>query len=253
MKLHRFSSLNKPTEDPCFALFPDIPTCLDYSYRYSPSFAENNFAYHHGRAAMNRHFYGAPAGLDPDLLCYTTEQHDFGDHQGEPTTWSSQYSVRIVCNSLYLFGEHTMDSIDIQSMRTRLDEGVYAICHHTTTSGLPDLSTYSTRAAGLHASETSRFLREPGRVVHGSCDKCLTDYTTEITRNCRRLGAEVFYRVKMRTYHDFGQFRSPDEWKWRAWRRRIRECGTVQCRDVEVYPPGIVRQRYYAAEEEESA
>lgn len=115
IKLHKFSSLNKPNEDPYIVLVPYIPTCLGYGYWYSPVFAENHFAYHHGRAAMNRHFYGAPAGLDLDLLCHETSHRDFDDQYGV-ITWSGRYSVRIICNSLYLSGRHIMDSTDIPSM-----------------------------------------------------------------------------------------------------------------------------------------
>ncbi|CAH0048635.1 unnamed protein product [Clonostachys solani] len=71
--LHRLSSLNKPNERPPSS---GAPTCLGIDYQNSPTFSENHFAYHHGRAVMNRHFYGAPAGLDPKALRYKTLFND---------------------------------------------------------------------------------------------------------------------------------------------------------------------------------
>lgn len=64
------------------------------------------------------------------------------------------------------------------------------------------------------------------------------------------LGARNLYRVEIKTYHDFGQFRSPNEWKWRAWRHKIKERGSVKGRDMKVYPPRSVYRQYCVAEEE---
>lgn len=247
MELHKSSSLNKPNENPYVVLQRqhNLPTCVLQSPQYSLIFSRNHFAYHHGRAVMNRHFYGTPAGLDPNLLCYKTLYHYPIGHR-RLLELSSRYSVRIQYNSLYLFGKHIMDSIDIPSMTTKLDKGNFNICQHIVTTARPDLLEYTRRAAGLDASEISRFLQEPGRVVHGSCARCLTDYTVEISRNSTRncLGLlKVFYRVEIQAYHDFGQFRSLNDWKWRAWGDEFER------RDMNVYPPGSVYQQYYAAEE----
>ena len=252
IKLHSYYSLNKPTESPwCFwSRDMDIPTCLGPKYRYSPIAADNNFAYHHVRAAMNHHFYGPPAGVDPDSLRYGTT-YLTTDKRWNYITWSSRYSVRIIYDSLFLYGEHAMDSTDISSMMTRLDEGDYHICHHITTKDRTGDRTLLTRAAGLAASEVSQSLQQPGRVVHGSCDLCLTDYTVDITRACQLSKANVDYQVRIQTYHDFGQFRSPEEWKWRAWRHVHEECWYGEPRDVQLYPPGSVRLQYCAAKDRE--
>lgn len=255
MKLHRFSSLNKPTENPQRVWIRGMNrlTCLGFDYRYSPISANNHFAYHHGRAAMNRHFYGPPAGVDPDSLRYETTKLTSDKHRNH-ITWSSQYSVKIKCGSLFLYGEHVMDSTDIDSMMTRLDEGLYDNCHHITTEDITTLRTPSVlkRVAGLVASEIAQSLQQPGRVVHGSCILCLTDYTVEIARKCRLPKAGVDYQVRIQTNHDLGQFRSPEEWKWRAWRQNCTRNWYDEPRDMQLYPPGSVRLQYCAAEDGEA-
>lgn len=249
VKLHRFSSLNKPTECPriFWSRGRNHPTCLGFGYRNSPIAANNHFAYHHGRAAMNRHFYGPPAGVDPDSLHYETTRRT-SDYHSDVFTWSSQFSVRIIDDSLFLYGQHAMDATDISSMMKRLDEGRYHLCHHLATENKEGPRRLLKRVAGLVVSEVSLFLQQPGRVVHGSCAFCLTDYTVEITRKCRLSRASTYYHVRIQTYHDFGQFRSPEEWKWRAW--RYTPISYPKPRDVRLYPPGSIRLQYCAAKDE---
>ncbi|KAH8178637.1 hypothetical protein LIA77_00156 [Sarocladium implicatum] len=253
IKLHRYSSLNKPTQSPASFWFQkrNRPTCLGPKYRYSPLYANNYFAYHHGRAAMNRHFHGPPAGVDQDSLRYETTRLTADKHMN-CSTWSSRYSVRIVCDSLFLYGEHAMDSTDISSMMKTLDEGSHDICHHITTKPIRRSFELLTRVAGLVASEISQFLQQPGRVVHGSCTRCLTDYTVEIIRKSRHSEAGVYYQVRIQTYHDFGQFRSPEEWKWMVWRHVRLEDWIGEPRDVQLYPPGSVRLQYCADKDREN-
>ncbi|CAH0015353.1 unnamed protein product [Clonostachys rhizophaga] len=188
---------------------------------------------------MNRHFYGAPAGLDPESLRYYV--------------WFGRYSVKIISDNLFLFGENVMESGDERSMTRKLNAGSYDICPHTTTSTMSNRLFCSTRAVGLSEGDICRFLQEPGRVVHGSCARCLTDYTVKISRRSRSPGPVVSYRVKIKTWTDFGQFRSPQDWKWRAWRRKAGEYYSVAPRNFKKYPPRSVFQRCHAAEEQKES
>jgi hypothetical protein len=248
-RLHRISSLNKPNEPPPFS---GAPICLGIDYKNSPTFSENHFAYHHGRAAMNHHFYGAPAGIDPESLRYKTLFKDINLILGYHV-WFGRYSVKIISDNLFLFGENVMESRDVRSMTRKLNAGSFDICPHTTTSAISNRMLCSTRAVGLSEGDIFRFLQEPGRVVHGSCARCLTDYTVEISRRSRSPGPVVSFRVKIKTWTDFGQFRSPQDWKWRAWRRKAGEYYLVTPRNLKTYPPGSVFKRYRPVEEQEES
>ncbi|VUC37715.1 unnamed protein product [Clonostachys rosea] len=173
MRLHRFPCLNIPNEYPPFR---HTPACLGSSYEISQSFSENHFAYHHGRAAMNRHLYGAPAGLDIRSPRYETLYRD-ASLKIEWHASPGRFSAKIICDSLFL-GENLLDSAKVPTMTSRLDRGYYDVCPHTMTGLITGRMECCTRAAGLSLGEISKFMREPGRVVPGSCQTCLTDYTT---------------------------------------------------------------------------
>lgn len=242
-RLHRFSRLNKPNEEPEMVLGDRTPECLGNNYPHSPEFANNHFGYHHGRAVMNRHFYGLSAGIDPISLRYGISWTTL-EHESSYITWLGQFSVRVVQDCLFLVGKHTLTARNVPSLIMSLNSGLYDICPHTTTGDTSREMTLMERAVGLSPGDIPILLQEPGRTVHGSCRRCLTDYTVEVARIPRLWGFDTIYGVTVHTYHDFGSFRSPEDWKWKAWRSRIDDIW-VKRRDTQTYSFGSVRQRFH--------
>ncbi|KAI0470944.1 hypothetical protein GGR56DRAFT_121666 [Xylariaceae sp. FL0804] len=106
-------------------------------------------------------------------------------------------------------------------------------------------------ASSSSSSSMSKQQQQP-QTVYGSCDVCLTDYETTITRQARGgpegTGAATangggIWSLTITSYHQLGSCRSPYDPKWQAFaveRSRWR----APKRDEAAHPDGAVRQRW---------
>ncbi|KAL7940716.1 hypothetical protein V8C42DRAFT_356080 [Trichoderma barbatum] len=224
-------------------------SCLRYHYKktfkQTPGCHRYELNYLHGRLVMNRHLYDSPKGLPLESLAYPT----FMTSWGGGTLWQQNPSAKIIGDELFLCITHTLAGA-AATLRDAIDEGRHGICMHVATDSV-DLD-YS--------------YRDACREVRGSCTVCLTDYVTTVERGqvneifqseIPNYGLSVGplvngWSVTITTYHQLGRCRDPDDWKWVTLAedlidRRLSKGPAQPRRDMRLYPPGVIREKWQIA------
>ncbi|KAI0859319.1 hypothetical protein F4860DRAFT_269841 [Xylaria cubensis] len=228
-----------------------------------------NLGYHLARLVMNRHLFGAPNGLPLDNL-----HRRFVEFQGYGARpWNQDLSFKIVDNELFLQAIHVFHARDSAGFGAASGHQNHYICPHIVTAIPPDRNIYVLdEIPELKDHRLHRLI--PCRDVLRHCPRCLTDFkmTVERVRDCElplgtvpttpqrgwiSHGGQVhrWYEVEPHTkpdaagwqiiivaYHQFGNCRSPQDWKWKALSPGI-ELMTSR-RDTVYYPPGAVIRKW---------
>ncbi|KAH0490185.1 hypothetical protein TgHK011_001665 [Trichoderma gracile] len=280
-QLHPFSQDWNPTD--AIQLYgPKITgACLGFHgrqvYEPNPGRSSYRLRYVHVRLVMNGHLYGSPAGLPLNNLDHSALVQSSYSHRGP--LWQQISRAKIIGGELFLSTTHVIAG-RAKILRQVIDEGFYNLCNHviaspawcmyTSPQDSIDLDTCRVAALEEHTpdcvymGDTSLSLFKYCRDVPGSCDVCLTDYTTtialglvrEIHRSGSALGETTIrppvdgWIVRIVTYHQIGRGRDEHDWKWVALTKRPTERNDAQSntgreppvRDQRLYPPGMIRR-----------
>lgn len=199
--------------------FMNIP-CLNMGF--APiSTSSFSIGYHLVRQVMNRHFYGAPAGLPIETLDVSVRHNVFT----LPThpQWKSKFIASIIRDELVLCGTHKLSTptYSMEPFWDYVNEHRLNICSHLKTHG---------RYSELHHIGT------------GCCFLCPSDYVSSIN-----IIAKGRIHLTINTYHLLGDGRHHMDWKWRALvgapERTSEEPAhqDVASRDFIKYPSGYIR------------
>lgn len=234
-KLHTFYPVPSPA-DPRIGFMKPLHKCWkDMEHR--PAHSCHRLGYHHGRLVMNRHFHGPQAGL-PITWINATAPHGYGSRY-KPGDWTITYAGKIVQDELVLRITRVLKARDVEGLYTILKNGIHNVCPHIFT----DPDTPGSTFEGLGLCDKIQFT---GQILSGFCNKCLTDYTVEFEKTpswCRQKRCSMV----LQSYHIVGDFRDPQDWKWRAFisdlsRRLYTRFDEV--RDTKTYPPGLAFSRW---------
>lgn len=185
--LHRFS---QPWHRANLFHYSHYSDCKRHHYRniFKPNSASSyKLSYIHARLVMNRHFYGFPKGLPLESIAFPAIARN---KPGEPF-WQETPSARIIDDELFLCITHTLEGGGA-TLRGIIDKGWSGICKHLTRDrfrSMPELLE-----PGEYESN-ELLLFEDCQNGPGSCNVCLTDYTTTVERG------EVHEKIRDR----FGQ------------------------------------------------
>ncbi|KAF1950756.1 hypothetical protein CC80DRAFT_554111 [Byssothecium circinans] len=194
--------------------------------------------YHHARLVMNRHFYGPSHGLPPHKLekriCFTSSGG---------VTDSESLRARIVDDKLLVLLVRTLyhSRGDSKTLRGYVDSRGNSACKHLTLrKGCPDFAPLQLPELAKDKTTPDHFA--PCDQSFGSCTFCLTDYCIDISWRGKKKG----YAIKVSSYHQLGDCRSPFDWSWRTISTRLTNEEPRTAYPVE-YRPGSVRDRWNRA------
>lgn len=262
-RLHRWEKWWAPTNYDKYGARIDLCSKMDWAREcFSPRlYGQYELGYQHFRLVTNRHYYGANKGLPLQNLeaTFSVKTSSSGC-----TRWRQTWSARIIDNELFLRAHHRIQAPDEAALRGALDGAYlneanikrYYLCHHVCIASEELMARFPV----LFIRPEPLGNRGPWaacRNVPGSCKKCLTDYVVTIeTPDTCNSGA---WRLSVTTYHQLGDGRSPEDWKWKTikspagvsrdyakneWRRHKQ-------RDAQIYPPGLVMETWELPQEHE--
>lgn len=183
--------------------------------RFTPMGNSYDLGYHHARLAMNRHFYGAEYGIPLKNICI---QHQ---SQREKTTIQCSTSASIINDELFLRRTYTftVTNLDAPVFRRCTGHRDFRLCEH-----LPFF-----RNSSIYHQAIPELQRQPRAVSSkdqfvpctnspGSCGLCLLDYDITISK----VDSSDVWKVQIDAYHQLGDCRSPDDWKWARFTEKSR-------------------------------
>jgi hypothetical protein len=234
-KLHRWSKswgryINGPVNDdlPCKRLF--VRYCFDWlNFCYFP--------YHHARLVMNRHFYGAAHGL-PLQRC---EGRQWLQHPFSRVTDYVSLRARIVDDKLLFRSVRNLSHSrgNFKALRSYIDSTSCHVCEHLSPErGRPDIGRLQLPEMAMDNLTSDH--PTPHNDSVRSCPICLTDYCISIWQDRKGCFIKIF------TYRQLGDCRSPFDWNWRIMRGLQLEFEKPRERTLE--RPGIVRDRWHKAD-----
>jgi hypothetical protein len=226
---------------------------------------------------MNRHFYGAPNGLPPESLAWDGPALR-GCFQLE---WNQSATAKIIGDELFLRITHTLEG-PANLVADELYMKRYEICDHVSTHTAGCLrwpnnwTAQSLLALVVWPAKSLLACRD----MPGSCNGCLTDYTTTVEPTTVEPEGPVHYwvsenglqnvvsadgtstdlknetlvglvrggcRITITAYHALGRCRYADDRMWaslthESWKRDFRrgDRDKPYC----LYPPGAVEDKW---------
>lgn len=195
-------------------------------------------SYNHVRLVMNRHLFGAPAGLPLSAfrLDNTSSPAD------GPLRWHQSWSARIIDNELFLRCTRTLvspgEAVTARAARDAIDDGEYRICKHV--GALSRYKSFDVEAL-QRPSGNGHELFTPCSEMPGSCGHCLTDYVTTV--ECSGEDEDAECRITLTSWHRLGGGRSPEDEKWEMF-ASDGFAGDLVVRDVVRYANGEARRAW---------
>jgi hypothetical protein len=164
--------------------------------------------YECARLVMNQRFYGSTHGPSLRILEQTDSYSDsFGVRRSfshTPRIIDDQLLVESVIRVSYSKGDPT-------SLRDSIERLGPRVCQHITLAkGRSRLTPVQLPEIVPNGSTPDLFT--PCVQSFGSCAFCTTDYTIKISWRGKRKG----YVIKVRTYRQLGDCRSPSAWSWHS-------------------------------------
>ncbi|KAH7328027.1 hypothetical protein B0I35DRAFT_416357 [Stachybotrys elegans] len=233
--LHSFS--RAPGHGSGLALPSKCPATQD---RFSPvGNTAWDMTYARARLALNAHLYGAARGIPLSALCaeHTCVRDAVSVHC---TT-----AARVLDDELFLHRRYTLTvrAADVARFRRSTGPRDFRLCEHT--SFFANSSPHRQYVPELHRRPwTGGDGLVPCENAPGSCGVCLMDYDVSITPSADASS----WAVVIRAYHQLGDCRTPDDWKW----ARFTESSAPQSvgfpdrpnRRGSYYYPGMVRRTW---------
>ena len=210
--------------------------------RFSPGGNGYGLAYYHARLVVNAHLYGPAHGIPLEAICVSHEE------ERDATIVRCSTAARIIRDELFIHRTYafTLQASTVPLFRAEAGPGDFRICEHT--PFFRSSSVYhqfiielARRPAG--AGEDGLAECEASR---GACGLCLMDYDITIERI--HGGGEKAWEVTIRTYHQVGSCRSPDDWKWARFTEKARPPFLIPeqpNRHEDFHPPGSVMQQWF--------
>ncbi|KAI9167129.1 hypothetical protein HJFPF1_03253 [Paramyrothecium foliicola] len=211
--------------------------------KFSPIGNPYNLSYPHARLAMNAHLYGAEHGIPlRNLEAEHTETHGAVDIRC--STLASIVSGELFIRRSYTF---TIPTADIPSFRKCTGARDFRLCEHT--SFFSNSSVYRQYVPELQrqpAADDDAFV--PCTAAPGSCGLCLMDYDVTIhPASPASAAAPDGWSVSVDAYHQLGDCRSPEDWRWARFSEAARPhlfFPNRPNRRGSAHYPGVVKKRW---------
>lgn len=244
-KLHRFDKWWKPTNYKSGYTCRTMYNAFEWvNFNGELSIEQYTLGYQLVRLVTNGYMFGANKGL-PVKSLEGTESIKNMLYPFEPAHWRRTWSARIINDELFLQARHQIQATDEPALRRVIDESDYQLCSHISID-----SERWRNCLNIFWRPQPLYSRGPWaacRNESGSCERCLTDYVLTIET------PETFsfgWRISISTYHQLGDGRSPQDWKWMAYRGAMSHekwpggrFSRVQ-RDFHRYPAGLVMRTW---------
>jgi hypothetical protein len=183
---------------------------------------------------MNRHLYGSTHGVS--INKFNKRAKTVEDPFGVTITVSHHASIvddKLLVSSTMIMSHPQGDAA---SFRRSIDERPRPVCAHIGMRKPHSPGLAPAQLPELEASPSSAFRRCKG--AFGACPFCLTAYRIDISWQ----GAKKEYLIKLVTYRQLGDCRSPVEWSWRS-RLALRTDEVHRIEFSPNYGPGFARDR----------
>ena len=213
---------------------------------FAPTGNTFGFGYHHARLVMNRHLYGPEYGIPIENICVSHEA------QRGNLTVSCSTKAKIIHDELFLHRTYTFTVPNgaVSEFRKCTGHRDFRLCEHLPLlrsssvyqQGIPELQARPIDGASATTATTTteeQFLA--CEQAPGSCGLCLLDYDISIERAAGDGNAPAsdstaaaaaaasdshatgcVWQVTINAYHQLGDCRSPDDWKWARFTERSR-------------------------------
>lgn len=222
---------------------------------FSPTGNPFDLGYHHARLVMNAHLYGPSRGTPLGSLCVK--------HEARRDRYTVQCSTaaNIIDDELFLRRTYsfTIDNADVGAFRRCTGQRDFRICEHLPffrnssayNQAIPELQRRPHQSKGTGAGSSSSasgdaFVR--CKSSPGSCGICLLDYDITIDKVPSATGAKGdAWAVTIEAYHQLGDCRSPQDWKWARFTEKTRPGLFLPCRPNRrgsSYRPGAVKRTW---------
>lgn len=183
--------------------------------RFSPTGNCYGLTYYHARLAMNNHLYGPKHGVPLKNLCI---EHN---SPRDKTNIHCSTSANIIQDELFLHRTYrfTVATKDAEDFRKCTGARDFRLCEHLPL--LPSSSIYKQYVPELQRRPNSVGSSEefmPCDNKPGSCGLCLMDYELTI----ERINDGDAWKVTISAYHQLGDCRDPDDWKWARFTEKSR-------------------------------
>jgi hypothetical protein len=207
--------------------------------RFSPIGNPYELTYPHARLAMNRYLYGPDHGIPlKNLEVEHVQPH--GATSIHCSTAASILDGELFIQRSYTFAISTDSIPDFRKCTGARD---FRLCEHT--SFFSNSSVYRQYIPELQRQAWAggdAFV--PCTDAPGSCGLCLMDYDITITPSSPD---QATWTIAITAYHQLGECRSPEDWKWARF--------TEACRPHLFFPnrpnrrgsthyPGVVKKRW---------
>lgn len=173
--------------------------------RFSPTGNPYDLSFAHARLVMNKHFYGPEHGISIDNICITHQE------RREAATVRCSTDAKIIDDELCVRRKYSLTLTNEQVHKFRKCAGSrdFKICEHT---ALFSTTQYRQQIPELLRSAYGGVeTMVPCDNAPGSCGLCLMDY--DVTIIPAAIDRSVWH-ITVNAYHQLGQCRSPDDWKW---------------------------------------
>jgi len=184
--------------------------------------------YHFAHQVMNRHFFGAPAGLPTEILDSETWAYfpyDMDRPLNNQLRWDVRVGARIINDELYLAAVHRLKLFKYSPCCPALLTAPW-LCRHLDAADWE--TTKPKTMLGLHI---------PNKAWHRSCQHCPSDFTYEISSfdGC-------WLNLTIQGFHLLGGARRMADWRQRLWTRRVSE--KVDTCGIASYAAGAIKNAW---------